>query len=52
MKAYVLAPEAASDLFQIWRYLRIEASSEVADRVEALIRQNIAISHCSQRILG
>jgi plasmid stabilization system protein ParE len=43
MKGYVLAPEAATDLFQIWQYLRVEASRQVADRVEALIRNTIAL---------
>jgi hypothetical protein len=29
---YVLAPEAALDLVEIWRYLRKQGSVEVADR--------------------
>jgi plasmid stabilization system protein ParE len=42
MKArYVLAPEAAIDLVQIWRYIRKNASIEMADRVESVIREKI-----------
>jgi plasmid stabilization system protein ParE len=36
---YVLAPEAALDLVQIWRYLKNNAGLEVADRVESAIRE-------------
>jgi plasmid stabilization system protein ParE len=35
---YVLAPQAARDLVQIWRYVKREASQEAADRVESAIR--------------
>jgi len=38
---YVLAPEAALDLVQIWRYLKKQSSVAVADRVEAVIRERI-----------
>jgi len=38
---YVLAPEAALDLFEIWRYIKKQASAEVADRVESAIRDKI-----------
>jgi plasmid stabilization system protein ParE len=38
---YVLAPEAAVDLVQIWGYIRQKADVEIADRVEAVIRQKI-----------
>jgi plasmid stabilization system protein ParE len=38
---YVLAPEAARDLVQIWRYLKNQSSVEVADRVESVIRERI-----------
>jgi len=42
MKArYVLAPEAALDLVQIWRYIKKNASLEMAERVEAVIREKI-----------
>ena len=42
MSRYVLAPAAARDLAQIWRYVRKESSEETADRVEALIRQKLS----------
>jgi antitoxin ParD1/3/4/toxin ParE1/3/4 len=35
---YALAPEAARDLVEIWRYLKKESGRETADRVESLIR--------------
>jgi len=35
MSDYVLSPEAEEDLFQIWRYLAEEASTEIANRIEA-----------------
>ncbi len=38
---YVLAPEAASDLVEIWRYIRKQSSIEMADRVESVIRERI-----------
>jgi plasmid stabilization system protein ParE len=38
---YVLAPEAAHDLVQIWRYVGKQSSAEVADRVESVIRDKI-----------
>ena len=38
---YVLAPEAALDLVQIWRYIKKRGSAEMADRVEAVIREKI-----------
>ena len=38
---YVLAPEAALDLVQIWRYIKKMDSVEMADRVEAVIREKI-----------
>jgi len=42
MKArYVLAAEAALDLAQIWRYVKKNASIEMADRVESVIRGKI-----------
>ncbi len=39
---FVLAPEAALDLVRIWRYLKNNASLEVADRVETAIREKIS----------
>jgi len=38
---YVLAPEAAVELVQIWGDIREKADVETADRVEAVIRQKI-----------
>ena len=38
-RRYVLAPEAALDLVMIWRYITKNASVEMADRVEADIRE-------------
>jgi plasmid stabilization system protein ParE len=35
---YMLAPEAASDLVQIWRYIKRNAGLEMAGRVESVIR--------------
>jgi antitoxin ParD1/3/4/toxin ParE1/3/4 len=37
-RRYVLAPEAALDLVQIWRYIAKQSSFEIADRVESVIR--------------
>jgi plasmid stabilization system protein ParE len=34
---YILAPQAAHDLVQIWRYLKKESTRETADRVESVI---------------
>ncbi len=39
---YVLAPEAALDLVQIWRYIKKESSVEMANRVETVIREKMA----------
>ena len=38
---YVLAPEAALDLVQIWRHLKEQSSIAIADRVEKAIREKI-----------
>jgi toxin ParE1/3/4 len=38
---YVLAPEAANDLVRIWSYIKRQSSTEVADRVESVIRDRI-----------
>jgi hypothetical protein len=35
---YLLAPEAAVDLVQIWRYIKNQSSVAMADRVESVIR--------------
>ncbi|SRR5713101_2171599 len=39
---YVLAPEAALDLVEIWHYVKKQSSVEMADRVESVIRKRIA----------
>ena len=36
---YVLAPQAALNLVEIWRYVKSNASIPMADRVEAVIRE-------------
>jgi toxin ParE1/3/4 len=40
-RRYVLAPEAAHDLIQIWRYIQKNTSLDMADRIESLIREKI-----------
>jgi toxin ParE1/3/4 len=40
-RRYALAPEAAFDLVEIWRYIKNNASLEMADRVESVIREKI-----------
>ncbi|SRR5882672_7800195 len=40
-RRYVLAPEAAADLVQIWRYIKKQSSAEMADRIESAIRDKI-----------
>jgi plasmid stabilization system protein ParE len=40
-RRYILAPEAAHDLVETWRYLKENASVEIADRVEFAIRNQI-----------
>jgi antitoxin ParD1/3/4/toxin ParE1/3/4 len=39
---YVLAPQAALDLFEIWYYIKEQASVTMADRVESTVRERIA----------
>jgi plasmid stabilization system protein ParE len=41
---YVVAPQAARDLVQIWRYIKRESGQEVADRIESVIRSKIRLS--------
>jgi toxin ParE1/3/4 len=38
---YVLAPMATLDLVQIWLYIKKQSSTEIADRVESVIRDRI-----------
>jgi plasmid stabilization system protein ParE len=40
-RRYVLAPEAALDLVQIWRFIAKQSSVEIADHVESVIRDKI-----------
>ena len=44
-RRYILAPDAALDLVEVWRRLLKEASVEIADRVEAAIREKIVNSY-------
>lgn len=39
---YVLAPDAALDLVQIWRYIKEQSSIEIADHVESVILEKVA----------
>jgi plasmid stabilization system protein ParE len=38
---YLLAPEAASDLVEIWSYLKQQSNAEIADHVESVILEKI-----------
>jgi toxin ParE1/3/4 len=42
-RRYGLSPEAALDLAEIWHYLKTQSSLTVADRVESVIRDQIAL---------
>ncbi len=42
MSRYVLAPAAAFDLLEIWRYIRKQGSESIADRVESAILEKFA----------
>jgi plasmid stabilization system protein ParE len=46
---YVLAPEAALDLIQIWRYIKKQSSVAMADRVESVIRDRIVFLAATPR---
>jgi plasmid stabilization system protein ParE len=39
---YGLAPQAALDLVEIWRYIKEQSSPAIADRVETAIREKFA----------
>jgi antitoxin ParD1/3/4/toxin ParE1/3/4 len=41
-RRYTLAPEAARDLVEIWRYVKKQSGQETADRVESVIRSKLA----------
>lgn len=38
---FVLSPEAADDLVDIWQYIREQSNIETADRVESVTRDQI-----------
>ena len=38
---YVLAPQAAQDLVEIWQYIKDQSSVAMADRVDSVIRDRI-----------
>ncbi len=40
---FVLAPQAALDLIEIWQYIKEQTNVTTADRVESAIRERIAI---------
>jgi plasmid stabilization system protein ParE len=40
---YVLAPQAALDLAEIWRYVKEQTSVTIADRVESAIREKMCL---------
>lgn len=40
---YLLAPQAAADLVEIWHYVREQAGSAMADRIESVIRERMAL---------
>jgi len=40
---YVLAPEAARDIFEIWFYIQENSSTEAAGKVESTIFNSIAL---------
>jgi hypothetical protein len=44
MRRCILAPEAGLDLAKIWRYLKTNASPEIASQVETAIREKIDFS--------
>jgi len=39
---YVLAPQAAIELVEIWRYIKEQTSLTAADRIESAIRERMA----------
>lgn len=39
---YILAPQAAQDLVEIWNYVKDQSSEATADSVESVIRERIA----------
>jgi len=41
VRRYILAPAAVRDLVEIWRFIKTESSEDMADRVEALVREKM-----------
>jgi len=39
---YVLAPQAAIDIVEIWRYIKEQSGLVIADRVETAIREKFS----------
>jgi toxin ParE1/3/4 len=39
---YVLAPQAAEDIVEIWNYIKQQSSAATSERVESAIRERIA----------
>ena len=39
---YVVSPQAALDLVELWHYIKGQTSAEMADRVESAIRDKLA----------
>ena len=52
MRRYILAPEAALDLIEIWRYLKKKANVEIAERVERAIRDKFFWRACPEPDTG
>ena len=48
MKRYILAPAAARDLVEIWRYIKKASAQNIADRVEGVIREKLVFLAGSQ----
>jgi len=46
---FTLAPQAALDLFEIWEYIKDQASVTTADHVESAIRERIAFLAASPK---
>jgi toxin ParE1/3/4 len=42
-RRYILSPEAALDLVEIWRYVKKNAGREMADRVESAVRDKFVL---------
>ena len=41
-RRYTLAPDAALDLVEIWRYIKSKVGIEMAGRVESVIREKVS----------